>query len=407
MGKRYFDRRRVATTSNRKKEPTGLLESRPAVHYHIQDGGAVFGSWVDEGTRNNGFNANDVIECPPYLIEDFLRRLLTQGTEKIDWESADLIGNTTDGLIKDWKMFGAIAEIEPALVVLDRLCAQSKTRLFRDADGKFSFWCHDIDQAADYTDYSFGPQLHLSNLNVYRTPRSGIANTVRINYMLNRGSGSYQKQTFIEVTKTFSGSLVAEDIDASETSWLVDDYTDFAVNDVILIDNEVCTVSAAASNPITVARAQYNSTAATHDDNAPIFILETDSDDGTGSQDQNAASPNDREDDAIESVWRYGVVDEFVLDCDFIIDDTTAQELREHYFDFLKAPKWTVEFDTYLNAANLKVNQIITFNSTELDAYMKLGNTSWSGLKFVVTNIDRKDELNFHVVCEQLTYGFI
>ena len=378
---------------------------------YMENGGAEFGPWIDAGSRNNGYNSGDVIENSAYVIEDIIRRVLQQTDDNIDYDSFDKAGNTTDGTLDGWKFFGAIYEIEDSRDLLERLCAQCKSKLFRDADGMFSLFVYDTSASVSYTDYKFDKDNTIKNLSLSRTPVSELVNTVRINYMLDRGSGKYQRQTFTECVKKYSGSLTAEAIDGNEYEWTVDDGTDFTAGDYILTDHELNRVESVAANVLTLykagpfdARVAYQSSVrTTHDDNTPIYILSTNSDNGTGTADQAAAD----ELEAMESAWRYGTNNEFTLDADFIIDDTTAQNLRNHYFDYLKAPKYIVEFDTFMNATDLVVNDIIEFDNTIMDDYMKFGGASWSGEKFVVTNIDRHGIMEHHIVAEHLSYGFV
>jgi len=371
------------------------------------DGGAEYGGWtdaLDDGTaRNNGFNSGDVIETAPMAIEWILREAMGCRDDQIDYASFDVAGNTTNGLLyngKHWKFFGSITERENARNVLERMCQQCKSRLYKDENDKFSIWVYHQNPTVTYTDYDFGTS-HITNLQIYRTPLSDVAQTVRVNYQLDRGSGAYQKQTNVGVTKKYSGSLLNEALDTTETDVAVDDTTDFAVDDWIMIDNEVMSVTAIPAN-LTISRHNVNSVAATHADNTPIFILDEFSDDGNGTSDQHAPDPDDREEKALESLWRYGQQKEFVIDADFIANDTTAQTLREHWHDYLTSPKWIIEFDTFINVSNLKVNDVIEFNDTDMDALLKLGGTSWNGLKFVVLSIERRGQMDFHVAAEQV-----
>jgi len=42
-----------------------------------------------------------------------------------------------------------------------------------------------------------------------------------------------------------------------------------------------------------------------------------------------------------------------------------------------------------------------------MDNYVKFGGVSWSGKKFVVTNLTRRGTMEHHVIAEHLNYGFI
>ena len=59
--------------------------------------GRKFGAWIDADSRNNGYNQNDLIENPAYIIESILRDVLSLTSTSIDYASFDTVGNSTDG----------------------------------------------------------------------------------------------------------------------------------------------------------------------------------------------------------------------------------------------------------------------------------------------------------------------
>ena len=101
------------------------------------------------------------------------------------------------------------------------------------------------------------------------------------------GSGKdYSADTVLGATKTLSGtyktetgttnatSLLAEALDSSETGVDVDDGTEFAVDQVILVGSEQMKISAISSNTLTVTRGFNGTTAASHSDNVQVEILD-------------------------------------------------------------------------------------------------------------------------------------
>ena len=64
-----------------------------------------------------------------------------------------------------------------------------------------------------------------------------------------------------------------EALDDSETDVDVDDGTKFQVGEYILVDAEIMKVTAISTNTLTVVRAQLGTTAATHLDNALVYVL--------------------------------------------------------------------------------------------------------------------------------------
>jgi hypothetical protein len=67
--------------------------------------------------------------------------------------------------------------------------------------------------------------------------------------------------------------LIAEALDDSETAITVDNGEYFQIWDMVKIDDEVCLVTDISGDDLTVTRAWGASVAATHLDNAPIYIL--------------------------------------------------------------------------------------------------------------------------------------
>ena len=66
--------------------------------------------------------------------------------------------------------------------------------------------------------------------------------------------------------------LVAEAVDGSETEIDVDDGSFFLVGDLINLEDEVCEITGISTNTLTVVRGVHGSSAATHDDDTPIFF---------------------------------------------------------------------------------------------------------------------------------------
>lgn len=71
---------------------------------------------------------------------------------------------------------------------------------------------------------------------------------------------------------SYSGSLVDEgsNVDATQTTIVVDDGTDFAVEDYIVLEAEIIRVTSISTNTLTVVRAQLGSAGATHVNNTIV-----------------------------------------------------------------------------------------------------------------------------------------
>ena len=80
---------------------------------------------------------------------------------------------------------------------------------------------------------------------------------------------------YLNDTISDSTSLANEAMDASETGFDVDDGTDFAEGDVLLVDAELMYVSGISSNTLTVTRGYGTSVAATHSNNVILWKVGT------------------------------------------------------------------------------------------------------------------------------------
>jgi hypothetical protein len=77
-----------------------------------------------------------------------------------------------------------------------------------------------------------------------------------------------------ETGTTNATSLLAEALDNSETGIDVDDGSEFAVGQVILVESEQMKISSISTNTLTVTRAFNGTSAATHNDNVQVEILD-------------------------------------------------------------------------------------------------------------------------------------
>ncbi len=117
------------------------------------------------------------------------------------------------------------------------------------------------------------------------------------------------------------------------------------------------------------------------------FITPTDSDDGEGTED------NTRETAAGTSETNYGTKNVFDASFPWIIDKDTAVAQRDFLFDRFSAPKLAVEFSTFLNAADLRLGHVISFDA-DVDThmpYIKYGDTAtWAAKKFQVIELKHR-----------------
>jgi len=137
-----------------------------------------------------------------------------------------------------------------------------------------------------------------------------------------------------------------------------DPVTYYVVQQYILVDREIMQITDVEPEVLTVARGACGSTADTHDDNTPVFLLVPGSDDGAGTRDE--SGDGNREHKAMLSVAKYGKVGTLDISNECCRDDTTAGLVRDHYFDYFYEQKPTIRFSTGLEAAHLEIHDLVT-----------------------------------------------
>lgn len=241
--------------------------------YYGYGKGRMFDRWVDSvlgSSRDNGYNEDDLIECPPYIFESILRdeifveRDLTgvtkfsdtqficntlrsavddyynysivtnvtagerdyitdydganlmfttsashsgwgtgdlmfltnvQGDNKIDYASFDVIGNTTNGLRKDWKVARSIHNEVYAGDLIDSLLYESRCILFTSYN---QYKIKALDEAASADTWTTPLKINGNEaVSCSLTHISQLYNDFRINYHFDYGSQEYKKTLFV------------------------------------------------------------------------------------------------------------------------------------------------------------------------------------------------------------------
>lgn len=354
----------------------------------------VFGSWING--RSSGYSEGDLITNPAYVIESILRDYLGYDDNTIDYASFDEAGNTTDGILKDWEFAGFVDKSIDYNTLLNNLLKQCKSSLFKNYEGKWQLSVYQSSAAAT-VDYKFDKDNNIGNIEIKRTSYNNIIGTIRVNYAKSAGSGKFQKQAFIAVTNEWSGAQLTSDVGTTDITWAVDDTTNISSGDYLAVDDEIVWVASVdSSTQITVGRGRYSSTPASHSSGTRLYII------SVSSYNYSDGGSSSLEDTAVQAMYKYHTLREMSIDADFIQDDTTAEALRDHLFNYYSRPHYVVEFDTFLNAADLKIADIIEFDDSVMDAWLKLGGESWSGKKFEVLDISRTGLMDFHVKAVEL-----
>ena len=175
---------------------------QPLADYVYASGkGRKYGSWVDASSRNNGYDENDLIENPVYIIEDVLRTELGLGDSEISVTSFNTAGNTTNGTIGE-AFDDAVGDVKFALsqdtftnskTLIDNIASQCFSWVWISGDGKFKIRCRrqpndytSADQAIDCNDIT----LDMVSL----TAVNQVRNDITIDYAYDYGQQQNVKQ---------------------------------------------------------------------------------------------------------------------------------------------------------------------------------------------------------------------
>ncbi len=180
-------------------------------YVYLSGKGRKYGAWVDADSRDNGYDENDLIENPVYIIEDILRTELGLTSSEIDYATFDSAGNTTDGHIgliyndsaDDVKFAFSQHKFIDSKDLINKLCGQALSWVFIGGDGKFKI--KTLKRGAD-SDYSSADKTvdynDIQLKSISRTPLNSVRNDITVNYNHDYG----QDQSLSQVNTTDSTS---------------------------------------------------------------------------------------------------------------------------------------------------------------------------------------------------------
>ena len=180
-------------------------------YVYLSGKGRKYGAWVDADSRDNGYDENDLIENPVYIIEDILRTELGLTSSEIDYATFDSAGNTTDGHIgliyndsaDDVKFAFSQHKFIDSKDLINKLCGQALSWVFIGGDGKFKI--KTLKRGAD-SDYSSADKTvdynDIQLKSISHTPLNSVRNDITVNYNHDYG----QDQSLSQVNTTDSTS---------------------------------------------------------------------------------------------------------------------------------------------------------------------------------------------------------
>ncbi|RMD92574.1 MAG: hypothetical protein D6814_16675 [Calditrichaeota bacterium] len=197
----------------------GALDKLPLILYTSADGRA-FGSWIDADSRNNGYNQNDLIENPAYIIESILRDVLGLTSSEINYQSFDAAGNTTSGTRNGWKFAFQLLERKNSIDLIDELCKNSQLIYYVDYQLRESLRELPLSGATSQKSLSLSDYTlegKKSSFHVKKSPLEKIYNDFEVRYHYNYATQEYEKRVFCNKDGRSSGVLQARQDDCSNS----------------------------------------------------------------------------------------------------------------------------------------------------------------------------------------------
>lgn len=171
--------------------------------------GRKYGSYIDADSRNQGYNANDLIENPIFMIESLMRDELGLSSSEIDFATFDASGKTTNGFIGDIYE-DAVTDIKFSFCqnkfidskdLIDRLARFSLSYVYIGGDGKFKIKTlrrsDDYSSADDTIDYN-----DINSVSISKTNLNNVKNEIILKY--NHDYASKQNKSEVTVSDSTS-----------------------------------------------------------------------------------------------------------------------------------------------------------------------------------------------------------
>ena len=176
--------------------------------------GRKYGAWVDANSRNQGYNENDLIENPIFMIEDILRSELSLSSTEIDYGTFDTSGNTSNGYLGEY-FADAVGDVKfafsqykfiPSKDLIERLGNLCFSYVFISGDGKVKI--RTLRQTDDYSAADVTVDFNDIVLEgISQTPIGEVRNSILINYDHDYGANS-NKSSATATDSTSQGTTV-------------------------------------------------------------------------------------------------------------------------------------------------------------------------------------------------------
>jgi len=239
------------------KTRTKTVNTPSEIEYIYCSGkGRKYPAFIDEDSRNQGYDENDLIENPVFMIEDILRTELSKTSSEIDYATFDTSGNTTNGYLGDIYN-DAISDVKYAFSqykfinskdLINRICKQILSWVFIGGDGKFKI--KTLRRTGDYSGEDKTIDFNDINLkSISRTSLGAVRNDITINYNHDYGQNQFissinttdatsQGTTVSGMNQALKLELDADTLDSTTATQLADAYMTIFKDRKIILDFE-------------------------------------------------------------------------------------------------------------------------------------------------------------------------
>jgi len=192
-----------------------------AIYYNVTTGHKTYVSDYTGSTKTLTLAAADTSATAADNI--YLTNI--QGDNKINYQSFDVIGNTTSGTRKDWLFGRSINSFSTPQALIEQLCFESHSILLDTYDG-YKFLSLDEAASADTWTVPLTRNSERELVSGRLSPLSDIYTDFRLKYAFDYASGTYKKEFFVNRDVVSSNASI---LGATEKTKCANAETDYKV----------------------------------------------------------------------------------------------------------------------------------------------------------------------------------
>ena len=224
--------RSLPVTRKTLRDSQEIIKPASVEYVYCAGKGRKYGSWIDDtgdNDRNNGYDQNDLIENPIYIIEDILRTELS--LTNIDDSSFDAAGNTTDGKIinvfddaaTDVKFAFSQYKFIDSQELIDKIAKLCGSYVFLSGNGNFKI--QTLERPEDYNSSDVVETIDYNKITLDKielTPINAVRNKIITNFNFDYGKEESTDTDSIQDTTSQGtgvggvGEILTLEIDANK-----------------------------------------------------------------------------------------------------------------------------------------------------------------------------------------------